>query len=57
MQNDPVVEEVRRIRHEYARKFGFDLRAIATDLRIKEQAHRDRLVSYEPKPVQQRKTA
>lgn len=57
MQNDPVVDEIRRIRHEYARKFGFDLRAMAADLRIKEQVHRDRLVAYEPKPVHQLKTA
>jgi hypothetical protein len=57
MQNDPVVDEVRRIRHEYARKFGFDLRAMAADLRIKEQVHRDRLVAYQPKPIHRLKTA
>lgn len=31
--NDPIVEEVRRIRDSHARKFGYDLRAICNDLR------------------------
>lgn len=57
MQNDPVVDEVRRIRHAYAKRFGFDLRAMVADLRRKEQEHPDRLVSFEPKPVRRLKTA
>lgn len=57
MQGDPVVDEIRRIRHAYARQFGFDLRAMVADLRRKEQAHPDRLVSFPPKPVQRLKTA
>ena len=39
MQNDPVVNEVRQIRHAYAERFGFDLRAMVADLRRKEQNH------------------
>ena len=57
MQNDPVVDEVRQIRHAYAERFGFDLRAMVADLRRKEQNHPDRLVSFEPKRVQRLKTA
>jgi hypothetical protein len=57
MQDDPVVEEVRRIRHAYAKRFGFDLRAMVADLRRKEQEHPDRLVSFDPKPVRWLKTA
>ncbi len=57
MQNDPVVDEVRRIRHAYAKRFGFDLRAMVTDLRKKEQGHADRLVFFDPKPVRRQKTA
>jgi hypothetical protein len=57
MQNDPVVEEVRRIRHAYAKRFGFDLRAMVADLRRKEQEHPDRLVSFAPKPLRRLKTA
>lgn len=51
MRNDPIVEEVRRIREEYARQFGHDLRAMAADLRKREQGHRDSLVTFPPKPA------
>lgn len=57
MQNDPVVDEIRRIRQAYAKRFGYDLRAMVADLRRKEQEHPDRLVSYAPKPVRSVKTA
>lgn len=57
MQNDRVVDEVCRIRYAYAKRFGFDLRAMVADLRRKEQEHPDRLVSFEPKPVRHLKTA
>ena len=57
MQNDPVVAEIRRIRHAYAKRFGFDLRAMVADLRRKEQEHPDQLLSFEPKPVRHLKTA
>jgi len=57
MQNDPVVDEIRRIRHAYAKRFGFDLRAMVADLRRKEQEHPDQLLSFEPKPVRHLKTA
>lgn len=53
--NDPIVDEVRRIRQEYAKQFNFDLRAMADNLRKKEQQHPQQLVSYPPKPVRQRK--
>jgi len=57
MKADPVVEEVRRVRREYAEQFGFDLRAIAADLRKREQGHAERLVSFPPKPARRQKTA
>lgn len=57
MQNDPIVDEVRRIRQEYAKQFAYDLRAMAADLRKHEQQHPDRLVSFPPKPARRRKTA
>ena len=57
MRNDPIVEEVRRIRDEYVRQFNYDLDAIADDLRKKEQQHPDRLVAYPPKPSRTKKTA
>ena len=47
---DPIVEEVRKIRHEHAAKFDFDLHAICEDLRKREKSCGDRLVSLPPKP-------
>ena len=31
--NNPIIDEVRRIRDEHARKFNYDLSAICADLR------------------------
>jgi hypothetical protein len=33
MKDDPIVEEVRRIREAYAAKFGYDIKKIVEDLR------------------------
>ena len=57
MQADPIVDEVRRVRQEYANRFGYDLRAIAADLRKREQERPERLVSFPPKPAQRAKKA
>jgi hypothetical protein len=57
MDMDPIVEEVRRVRQEYAKQFGYDLRALAADLRKHEEHHSERLVSFPPKHVHQEKTA
>ena len=57
MKTDPIVEEVRRIRQEYAKQFGYDLHALAADLRKHEQQHPERLVSFPPKTVRQGRTA
>jgi len=57
MRDDPIVEEVRRVREEYARQFAYDLCAMAEDLRKREQEHRDRLVTFPPKPTQKRESA
>jgi len=57
MQVDPIVDEVRRVRQEYAKQFDYDLHAIAADLRKREQQHPERLVSLPPKPARRRRTA
>ncbi len=49
MWKDPIVEEVRRFRDEYAAQFGYDLEAIYRDIQEKEKKHKDRLVSFPPK--------
>ncbi len=36
MITDPIVEEVQRIRQEYAARFNYDIRAMAQDLKKRE---------------------
>jgi len=57
MFRDPIVEKIRRVRQQHARQFGYDLRAIAFDLRRREQLHRDRLISFPPKAPRKKRTA
>ncbi len=57
MDNDPIIQEVRKYRYEYAKQFNFDIREIAADLKKKEQKHKSQLVSFSPKPPRHRKTA
>jgi hypothetical protein len=46
---DPIVEEVRKIRHAHAARFNFDLHAICEDLRRKERNCGHPLVTLPPK--------
>ncbi len=57
MFTDPIVEEVRRVREEYAKRFNYDVHAIVDDLRKQEQQHVDRLVSFPPKRPRKTKMA
>jgi len=36
MNEDPIVEEVRRVRDRLARRFDYDIHAIFADLRVRE---------------------
>ncbi len=38
MKDDPIVVEVRRIRHEHAARFKYDLELIVKDLKAQERA-------------------
>lgn len=38
MSEDPIVEEVRRVREEHAARFNYDLQAIFADLKRSEEA-------------------
>ena len=44
MFKDPYIEELHKIREDYARRFEYDLAAIFRDLKKKEKQHKDRLV-------------
>jgi len=49
MARDPIVEEVRRYREQYAAQFGYDLRAIAEDVKKRERQSGRKVVSYAKK--------
>ena len=57
MDPDPIVEEVRRTRQDYARSFGNDLRALAAHLKKEEEKHPDRLIILPPKSPRRRHSA
>ena len=50
MKNDPIVDEVRKVRDEHARKHRYDLDAIFADLRACEASDSHKRVSLPPKP-------
>ena len=45
MINDPIVNEVRKIRDELAKKFNYDVDAIFSDLREKQKKYGNRIVN------------
>jgi hypothetical protein len=52
MWSDPIVEEVRKVRDEHAKKFKYDLQAIAVDLRKQQKASKRTFVTLPPrKPI------
>jgi hypothetical protein len=50
---DPIVEEVRKVKEALAAKFNFDLHAMVRDQQEREKRHGKRLVSF----VKRKKTA
>jgi hypothetical protein len=56
MQEDEIIEEVRRARQEYAEKFNFDVHAIGRDLRAKQAAENLPVVSLEPRKPRTRRS-
>ena len=49
MWNDPVVEEIREVRGAHAKKFKYDLRAIAADLKKQQKTTKHEVVVLSPK--------
>jgi hypothetical protein len=48
--NDPIVEDVRRVRDEYASSFNYDLEAIRRDLEERELRGEFKTVRRIPRP-------
>lgn len=54
MRQDPVVDEIHRIRNEHAKRFGYDLHAICEDFREKQADSGRQVVTRKPrKPPKQ----
>ena len=54
MWQDPIVEEIHRIRDEHAKRFNYDLHAICEDFRQRQSVSGHKVVSRQPrKPVVQ----
>ena len=49
MWQDPIVEEIRRIRDEHAKKFNYDLHAICEDFRKRQLLSGRTVVSRPPR--------
>lgn len=49
MWNDEIVEEVRKVRDEYAAEFNYDLEAIFRDLRQQEEKSDREIITRPPK--------
>ena len=49
MWNDPIVEEVRKVREAHAKKFNYDLQAIVADLKKQQKATGKQFVTLRPK--------
>jgi hypothetical protein len=52
MWEDPIVDEVRKVREAHAAKFNYDLWAIYRDLKEQERKSGRAFVSYSPRRVQ-----
>ncbi len=55
MYRDPIVEEVRKAREDYARQFNFNLREIAADLQRRSQERGVKTVKLPPSAARRRK--
>lgn len=50
--NDPIVEEVRRVRDAHAARFNYDLDAIFRDIKEQEKKSGRTFVSFPPRRVE-----
>ena len=51
MFRDPIVEEIRKHRQNYAAQFNHDIDAICEDIRRKQQQSGRQVVSRKPRPA------
>ncbi len=51
MQDDPIVEEIRKAREAYAARFNYDLEAIFQDLKRQERESGRTFVTFPPRRI------
>lgn len=51
MASDPIVEEIKRIREEYAARFNYDLEAIVRDAQSRQHEGNRQVVRREPRRI------
>ena len=51
MYTDPIIEEIRRFRDEYAARFNYDVKAMLADIRRRQKESGRRTVSRPPKRI------
>lgn len=51
MWDDPIVEEIRRIRDEHAAQYHYDPQLIYQALKVQENAYQGKKASLAPKPA------
>jgi hypothetical protein len=52
MWKDPIVEEVRRIRHEHATKFNYNIHEICEDMRRRERESGRTYLTLPPRRIE-----
>jgi hypothetical protein len=56
MWRDPIVDEIRQLRQQYAAQCNHDLKAICQDLRKRQKKGERKVVTLPPRPPRQVKT-
>jgi tartrate dehydratase alpha subunit/fumarate hydratase class I-like protein len=57
MVEDPIVEEVRKVRHQIEKEFGNDVKKHIEHIYQEQQKHSARLVSRQPRMLKRKKVA
>ena len=52
MLDDPIIEDVRKVRTAHAKKFNYDLTAIAADLKTQQTEDGRKLMKFAPRQPQ-----
>ena len=51
MTQDTIIQEIRRYRDEYAKKFDYDIKSMGRDIRKRQARSGQKVVKRSPRPV------